>query len=140
MKKMLSKIAAPVFFLINMLASIQPATAQDTSSFNVSSYLTAPGQNKDIVKQGSPAIAILIVRLINYLALTVGSFAFLAIVVGGFMMVTSGGAEQQISKGKDVLKYAIIGLLVALSAYFITAFVQSIFYEIPTAAPATPST
>jgi len=132
MKKILSKLAAPIFFLVNMLASISTAAAQDTNSFSVGSYLMAPGQ-KNIITKDTPVIAVFIIRMINYLSLTIGSFAFLSIVIGGIMLVTSGGQEQQISKGKDIIKYAIIGLAVALAAYFITAFVQSIFYEIPTA-------
>jgi hypothetical protein len=59
----------------------------------------------------------------------IGSVAFLAIIVGGFMLVTSAGKEAQVTKGKDIVKYAIIGLVIAMSAYFITSFVQSIFYE-----------
>lgn len=134
MKKILSKLAAPTFFLVNMLASVSTAAAAtpDTNSFSVGSYLMAPGQ-KNIITKDTPVIAVFIIRMINYLALTIGSFAFLTIVIGGIMLVTSGGQEQQISKGKDIIKYAIIGLAVALAAYFITAFVQSIFYEIPTA-------
>jgi hypothetical protein len=132
MRKLFSKLGLPVFFLVNLLASYQTAFAQtaDTSSFKVTNYLTAEGQNKDVIKEGVPVVAVYLVRLINYLSLVIGSFAFLAIVIGGFMMVTSAGQEQQVSKGKDMVKFAIIGLLVALSAYFITSFVQSIFYDV----------
>ena len=137
MKKILRKLAGPIFFLVNLLASWQPVSAgeADISSFSVGDYLSAnEGQKsviKEMIKPGVPVIAVYLVRLINYMALTIGSFAFLAIVIGGFMMVTSAGNETQVQKGKDILKYAITGLAVALSAYFITAFVQSLFYENP---------
>jgi hypothetical protein len=62
--------------------------------------------------------------------LVIGSLAFLAIVIGGMMFLTSGGKEQQITKGKEIIKFAIIGLVIAFSAYFITSSVQSIFYEL----------
>jgi hypothetical protein len=63
------------------------------------------------------------------MAMTIGSFAFLAIVVGGFMMVTSAGQEAQVQRGKDIIKLSIIGLIVVLMAYFLVSFTQSIFYE-----------
>ncbi len=132
----------PAFFLINLLANAQCTFAQHASeSFNVGTYLTATSQEQvaSSANAGKPVAAILIVRLINFLSLLIGSCAFLAIVIGGIMLLTSGGQEQQLTKGKDIIKYAIIGLVVALAAYFITAFVQSIFYEYgTTGAPATP--
>jgi uncharacterized membrane protein YozB (DUF420 family) len=135
MRKLIGKFSWPIFCLVNWIATVQQTKAQDTNSFSVSTYLTTAGQGnvKNMLKPGVPVIAAYIVRLINYLALVIGSFAFLTIVIGGFLMVTSAGREQQINKGKDMITYAIMGVLVALSAYFITAFVQSIFYEIPSA-------
>jgi hypothetical protein len=136
MKKILKKPGAAIFFLVNLLASVPMASAAaDTSKFSVGTYLTTTGQEnvKKMLNPETPVVAVYIVRLVNYLALVIGSFAFLTIVIGGFFMLTSGGNEQQVNKGKDMVKYAIIGLLVALSAYFITAFVQSIFYEMPSA-------
>ncbi len=98
-------------------------TPRASSSFSVGTYLKAENQ-QDFV-----SLPEYIVRLINTLSMMIGSFAFLAIVIGGFMMVTSGGREASITKGKDIIKYAVLGLIVALAAFFITSFVQSIFYE-----------
>lgn len=91
----------------------------------VGTYLAAPGQNIG----STPNFGALIVRVVNFLAITIGSFAFLAIVIGGITMVTSAGRETQLQKGKDIIKFAITGLIVAFASYFITAFVQSIFFE-----------
>jgi len=41
------------------------------------------------------------------------------IVVGAFFMITSGGSEKNLSKGKDIMKNALFGLLIALSAWII---------------------
>lgn len=108
------------------LAQDPPADEKEVpttqGSFNLRTYLVAEDQR-------IAPVTSYVVRLINFLALTIGSFAFLVIVIGGFMMLASGGAEAQVSKGKDAIKFALIGLVVAFSAYFITAFVQSIFFE-----------
>jgi len=103
--------------------SSSDAATKSMESFKVGTYLTAKGQ------EPPSQIGAYIVRLINFLSTIIGSFAFVAIVIGGIMMVGSGGQEQAISRGKDIIKYAIMGLIVAFSAFFITSFVQSIFYE-----------
>jgi hypothetical protein len=108
-------------------------TDNGTSSFSVKN-LTVTGQNIDtIIGEGKHPIAAYIIRTINFLSLTIGSLALLAIIVGGIMLLTSGGKESQTTKGKDIIKDAIIGLVVAFCAYFITAYVQSVFYEYGTA-------
>jgi hypothetical protein len=126
MTKKLQKSAIKVLGLgVLLLAYTSSAfAAESTTEFNVGTYLIAQNQ------QFNP-ISAYIVRTINFLAMIIGSFAFLTIVVGGIMLLTSGGREHALTRGKDMIKYAVIGLVVALSAYFITAFVQSIFYEIP---------
>ncbi|MCC7197563.1 hypothetical protein IT413_05215 [Candidatus Peregrinibacteria bacterium] len=96
---------------------------KNMETFKTGTYLLAKGQQKPL------PIGAYIVRLINFLSMVIGSFAFVAIVIGGIMMVGSGGQEQAISRGKDIIKYAIMGMVVAFSAFFITSFVQSIFYE-----------
>lgn len=102
--------------------------ATSTESFPLGKYLTADGQNTYLgAEQG---IAVFIIRIINFLALVIGSVAFLSIVLGGITLLTSAGNENQLTKGKDMILYAVIGLAVALLAYFITDFVQNIFYEI----------
>lgn len=100
-------------------------TPPTRSTLNVGDYLTL----KDKQKNQPTNIADFIVRAINFLASIIGSFAFVAIVIGGLIMVTSAGAEAGLQKGKDIIKYAIIGLIIAMAAYFITTFVQSIFFE-----------
>jgi len=115
--------------IVNLFGAIPTALADEHASrqFSVGTYLRAEGQTKISAEGG---IAFFIVRVINFLALTIGSLSFVTIVIGGFLMVISGGKEAALTKGKDTIKYALIGLVVALSAYFITAFVQSTLYEL----------
>jgi len=53
------------------------------------------------------------------LALSGSIFLFL-IVYGGIIMMTAAGDTNKVTKGKDILKWAIIGALVLGSAYAIT--------------------
>ena len=93
------------------------------TSIPVGTYLKAPGQNI------TGNIGDFIIRAINFLAMVIGSFSLLVIIIGGVILLGSGGSESAVQKGKDTIKYAIIGLAIALSAFYITAFVQSIFFE-----------
>ncbi len=45
-------------------------------------------------------------------------------VYAGYLILTSGGDEQKVEKGKKTLRTAVIGVLVAASAYSILIFVD----------------
>ncbi len=53
----------------------------------------------------------------------VGLVFFCLMVYGGLLWVTSRGNDDQVTKGKDTITAAMIGLAVVISAYAITAFV-----------------
>lgn len=47
----------------------------------------------------------------------------LMIVVGGLMFVTSGGNPQEVTKARETIIYAVVGLVVSLVAEALVAFV-----------------
>jgi len=51
------------------------------------------------------------------------ALAVLFIVIAGFRMVTSQGNPQEVSKAKSTIVYALVGLVVALLAEAIVAFI-----------------
>jgi len=102
------------------------------SKFNIS-ILKADGQAQGYLKNSKKTstnpLASFILQIINFITITAGSLSFLAVVIGGFMIMSSAGNENQINKGKDILKHAVIGLVITLTAYFVVAFVQSLLFE-----------
>lgn len=112
----------------------------DTEGFNVFEILTVEeeetGQSEKLTEElvaeaeeaGTSAVGALILRAINILSLLVGTFAFVMILISGFMLATSGGDESQIDRGKAILRQAVFGVVVAFLAYFIVVFVQSFFF------------
>jgi len=60
---------------------------------------------------------------INALLGILGSIALLMFIYGGLLWLTSGGNDQQIKKGRDVVLYAAIGLIVVFASYAIIRFV-----------------
>ena len=64
----------------------------------------------------------------NVMTIVTGIIAFISVVAiayGGFVYMTSGGDPNKIKQGKNTLLYAIIGLIVAISAFAIVSFVMT---------------
>ncbi len=64
--------------------------------------------------------------VINVFLSFLGVFFLLLMIYGGFIWMMSRGNEQEIEKAKNIITNAIIGLIVVLAAYAITAFVGNL--------------
>ena len=53
----------------------------------------------------------------------VGILFFILMIYGGILWMTAQGNDQQVTKAKDLIIAAIIGLIIVLSAYAITAYI-----------------
>ena len=53
----------------------------------------------------------------------IGSIALIMFVYGGFLWLTSGGSPDKIKKGRDVVMWAGIGIIVILTSYILLKFV-----------------
>ncbi len=59
-------------------------------------------------------------------ALSLSGTIFLALIVyAGFLWMTASGNEEQVTKATDIVKMAVIGLVITLAAFSITTFVIS---------------
>jgi hypothetical protein len=54
-----------------------------------------------------------------------GTIFFILVVWAGMLWMTAGGSQENIKKAQDILKAAVVGLIIVLSAYAITRFVGS---------------
>lgn len=62
----------------------------------------------------------------NWLAIILGftgTIFFILVVWAGLTWMTAAGNQENIKKAQDILKTAIIGLIIVLSAYAITRFI-----------------
>lgn len=100
------------------------------ATFDVSQILNldnnAQGQSY-FDKGGNPPIIELILNVIEYATLIIGSIAMVILIIAGFQLMIAQGNQQKIDEGKDTLKYAIIGLVITFLSYVIVIFVQSLF-------------
>lgn len=52
-----------------------------------------------------------------------GAMAVIIVIIGGFNYTTSQGDPQKTSKAKNTILYALIGLVICISAFTIVSFV-----------------
>ncbi len=69
-------------------------------------------------------IRVIIARIIRVVLGLIGIILVVLIIYGGYIYMTAGGNEEQISKAKAILKNAMIGLAIVLAAYSIVLFVM----------------
>lgn len=65
------------------------------------------------------AFAPFFIRIINIIIAFVGILTIVFIIYNGYILVTSGGNDQQVQQGKKGLFNAILGLVLTLAAYLI---------------------
>lgn len=72
--------------------------------------------------------------IVNTLLFIVGIVSVIVIIIGGIMYTVSGGDTAGVTKAKNTILYAVIGLTVAFMAYAIVNWVFGVFTApIPTA-------
>ena len=72
-------------------------------------------------------ISCVIEKLTNFISLIAFAVAPIMILIGAFYFITAGGNPERVRTGKQVITYAIIGLVIILLARAIVATIQSIF-------------
>ena len=57
--------------------------------------------------------------LVTGCSVAIFTWAFIYVIIGGIMILTSGGSPERVTQGKRTITYAAIGILVALGAWVI---------------------
>jgi len=73
--------------------------------------------------EGYDSVNAIIGKAINSVMGIVGSLALLMFVYGGLTWMTSSGSQEKVKKGKDILVWSAVGLVVIFSAYGLTKFI-----------------
>ena len=75
--------------------------------------------------EGDKSLMSNVSMLINVFASVMGFLAVGMIIYGGFMLLTAQGDPAKIKRGKDVVTYSIIGVILVMLAYAIVNFVMN---------------
>jgi|GEM_PF-762591 len=82
---------------------------------------------------GEPAITKItltdtIKKIVTAVLGIIGLIAVLYLIYGGVLYLTSGGNEEQVGKAKNVILYAIIGVIIIVLSYAIVSWVFTKFF------------
>ncbi|MBI5415021.1 PKD domain-containing protein [Candidatus Peregrinibacteria bacterium] len=61
-------------------------------------------------------------QVVNYFLGFLGLVAVIAVIYGGFLMLLSGGEDENVTKGKKIILYAGLGIIIILLSYAIVNF------------------
>lgn len=115
----ISAVFVLFFSVFAVRVSALDPTGQACQGEAAKSSLCNPTSNDDLVG-GPENVFVKIARIIVWIT---GIASVLMIIIGGFAYVTSSGDPQRLKGAKDSILYAVIGLVIALSAQMIISFV-----------------
>lgn len=107
-----------------------PPRGIEDATFSVTEYLKLDdgGQEMGYFEDGehSPIVA-LILSVIEFATIVIGSIAVILLIIAGFRFMFAQGNDQSLTEAKDMVKYTVIGLIIAFLSYTIVTFIQSVF-------------
>lgn len=106
-------------FFKSLLILISPILVPATSRAQVNITQNIP----DAVK--GPTVSQLIGNVTSILFFVLGAGSVIAIIVGGIMFATSAGNAEQAKKGREAVIYAVIGIIISVSALAITTYLNT---------------
>jgi len=84
-------------------------------------YMLGQNITYDALPQ-TPANEALIKRILSLVFIATGAIAVMMVVIGGLKYASSQGDPQNISKAKNTILYAIVGLVVSIFSLTIVSF------------------
>lgn len=113
-------ITSSIFFL----SPVYAYKTIDSAQKQLTGVATPAGVSKDSLQTSTA-------KIIKGSLTIVGTIFLGLMIYGGFLWMTARGEESQITKGKDTITAALIGIVVILSAYAITNVVQNRLIDNP---------
>ena len=100
--------------IVNMLFSGLFGGASETSSGGINGIVNMTGEE-------------LLANALNLTYFIAGIVAVIVSIVAGILYVTSSGDPAKVTKAKNTITYAVVGLVIILVAFTITGFVTGRF-------------
>jgi len=131
MKRFSAFLKFGAFLALNAISTVAYAEVKLTPPVGQGILPGAPDYTTDI--KSSFVFSKLIPFVIKYLIGLSAALAVIAIMFGGYQFLTAYGDPEQHKKATKTITWAVIGLILAITAYAIVALVASIqFTTTPT--------
>jgi heme/copper-type cytochrome/quinol oxidase subunit 2 len=84
-----------------------------------------PALDVDVPNKVAGSEAKVLEGILNTVYAVAGIVAVVAIIIAGFIYVTSQGSPENVKKAKNAIVYATVGLIIVMMAFSITWFVSN---------------
>lgn len=122
MKKTKQLIIAALM-VCGLVGVFVPTTVGAINVFN-GSACSGVSATSDICKaKSTDSLKSYVGTIVNIILYILGVVAVIMIIIGGFMYVTSSGDATAVTKAKNTIMFAVVGLVIAILAYAIVNFV-----------------
>lgn len=111
-------VAISFVILTNFILASTEDQPKNTTS-NTTIKLTNPLTGT----QNSDGIPVLLGKIISYAMGIIGSLALVMFIYGGAMWMLSAGNQEQVTKGKNTVMWAALGIALIFTAYALVRFV-----------------
>ncbi|HEU0051377.1 MAG TPA: hypothetical protein VFQ60_04980 [Patescibacteria group bacterium] len=122
---MFKKRLATFFLIVGMVISPAALLAAGINEDNtgLKSAANSAGLANLCTGDARTCLVMIIGNVINVVLGTVGIIFIFLILYAGFLWMTAGGEDKQVTKAKDLLKNAAIGLALLIMSFAIASFV-----------------
>ena len=113
----MKKFFVPVFGFLLALGLFQFGAPTDVMAQN---GLISGSDNFEGVRDatgGEGSFRAIVKRIVDFILLFLGLIAVIMVIYGGFLYVTSAGNEEAVGKGKKILIYAAVGIVMILVSF-----------------------
>ena len=126
--KKFAPVLMGVFVAFALAFTVAPFVPHDLAF--ASNSIVNPSDRADVVVNNSDLRETL-VSVLNYFLGFLGLLAVAFIIYAGILMVTSAGDDEGVTKGRKIILYAVIGIIIIFLSWTIVNFVAKIPETIP---------
>ena len=140
MKKQIIILLLLIATLVASLTIVESAAAATIfenmrGAINVFDALPTAG---DTPAQVENSVLVIIGRVLNAFLSIFGVIFLILVVYGGYRWMMARGNEDEVTKARDVIRNAIIGLILTMAAFAISVFISESI-QLATSTPAAPA-
>ena len=100
-------------------------SAQSTAADDAMNQLKAAAGDKGAGLTAPRDPRIIVANSVRVILEFLGVIALVLVIYAGFLWMTAGGNEEKVTKAKNIITAAVIGLIITMAAYAITSFVTN---------------
>lgn len=114
--KQLATVLVMMVMALSLMSVFQLASAQTSTAVGGGTVLSSPEDN---IIGGQSDARSLVNTVLKYFLGFLGLLCTVMIIYGGILYVTSAGEEEKTKKGRNIILYAIIGIIIIVASYAI---------------------